>query len=210
MIFYLSVALITTLLFYLANLSVKNKYLFAVLFLLFVLFPSLVGGLRDETVGRDLQTYGIEWFYKAVYSRSFPLYIESVSNPEYGYLLLNYVCGSITSNINFFFFITELLKMVLLGMTAIHFRKKIIAPLLVFSYMLYFYWLGLSMMRQSIALCICLYSMTYFFDAKYWQFLLLCLIAYLFHNSAFVFLGVGVMYWIKDIRFSFLINIAAI
>ena len=66
------------------------------------------------------------------------------------------------------------------------------------------------MMRQSIALCICLYSMTYFFDAKYWQFLLLCLIAYLFHNSAFVFLGVGVMYWIKDIRFSFLINIAAI
>ena len=113
MIFYLSVALITTLLFYLANLSVKNKYLFAVLFLLFVLFPSLVGGLRDETVGRDLQTYGIEWFYKAVYSRSFPLYIESVSNPEYGYLLLNYVCGSITSNINFFFFITELLKMVL-------------------------------------------------------------------------------------------------
>ena len=42
MIFYLSVALITTL-FYLANLSVKNKYLFAVLFLLFVLFPSLVG-----------------------------------------------------------------------------------------------------------------------------------------------------------------------
>ena len=90
------------------------------------------------------------------------------------------------------------------------FRKKIIAPLLVFSYMLYFYWLGLSMMRQSIALCICLYSMTYFFDAKYWQFLLLCLIAYLFHNSAFVFLGVGVMYWIKDIRFSFLINIAAI
>ena len=210
MIFYLSVALITTLLFYLANLSVKNKYLFAVLFLLFVLFPSLVGGLRDETVGRDLQTYVIEWFYKAVYSRSFPLYIESVSNPEYGYLLLNYVCGSITSNINFFFFITELLKMVLLGMTAIHFRKKIIAPLLVFSYMLYFYWLGLSMMRQSIALCICLYSMTYFFDAKYWQFLLLCLIAYLFHNSAFVFLGVGVMYWIKDIRFSFLINIAAI
>lgn len=210
MIFYLSVALITTLLFYLANLSVKNKYLFAVLFLLFVLFPSLVGGLRDETVGRDLQTYGIEWFYKAVYSRSFPLYIESVSNPEYGYLLLNYVCGSIISNINFFFFITELLKMVLLGMTAIHFRKKIIAPLLVFSYMLYFYWLGLSMMRQSIALCICLYSMTYFFDAKYWQFLLLCLIAYLFHNSAFVFLGVGVMYWIKDIRFSFLINIAAI
>ena len=45
MIFYLSVALITTLLFYLANLSVKNKYLFAVLFLLFVLFPSLVGGI---------------------------------------------------------------------------------------------------------------------------------------------------------------------
>ena len=119
MIFYLSVALITTLLFYLANLSVKNKYLF-------VLFPSLVGGLRDETVGRDLQTYGIEWFYKAVYSRSFPLYIESVSNPEYGYLFLNYVCGSITSNINFFFFITELLKIVLLGMTAIHFRKKLL------------------------------------------------------------------------------------
>ena len=67
MIFYLSVALITTLLFYLANLSVKNKYLFAVLFLLFVLFPSLVGGLRDETVGRDLQTYGIKRFIHVLF-----------------------------------------------------------------------------------------------------------------------------------------------
>ena len=59
--------------------------------------------------------------------------------------------------------------MVLLGMTAIHFRKNYCTIVSLF-YMLYFYWLGLSMMRQSIALCICLYSMTYFFDAKYWQF----------------------------------------
>lgn len=206
MIFYLILFIITTLLFYLANKSKKKEFKF-ILFSLFILIPSFIGGIRDTTIGTDLDTYAIEWFYRAQISPTFELYINQIQSPEYGYLLLNYICSRL-GDINFFFFICEFIKIFLVGITLKHFNKNIYTTLSLFIYLLFAYWLGLSMMRQSIALCICFYSLIFFFEKKYTKFILTCIIAYTFHSSALAILLLLIMDMLRKYKFSFIINIA--
>ena len=205
MFFYFILFIITISLFYLANKS-RKKENFIFFFSLFAFIPSFIGGMRDTTIGIDLQTYAIEWFYRAQLSPTFEIYINQIKSPEYGYLLLNYICSQF-GDINLFFFVCELIKIALIGLTLKHFNHNIYATLSLFIYMLFAYWLGLSMMRQSIALCICFYSLIFFFEKKYIKFIFTCIIAYTFHCSALAILLLLIMDWMRKFKFSLLINI---
>lgn len=53
--------------------------------------------------------------------------------------------------------------------------------------------------RQGIATAICLYSVRYVLDRKFWKFMLCLVIAYQFHQSSMVFF---LAYWLVRVRIS--------
>lgn len=181
MLFYLIVAIFTTCAYFFAENS-KKRLTFCFSFIIFLLIPSLVEGLRDWNVGEDMYTYGRTYFIEAQQYNSLVKYISELDDKEYGYRILNYLASRL-GNINIFLFLCAFIKILLVGLTALHFKKSGSMVLFILSYMLIFYWYGFSLMRQSLSLCVSLYSFIYLFEKKYVYFAFLVVIAYLFHNS---------------------------
>ncbi len=195
MFFYLFIGVLTAVL---AQISVnnfdKNKLQFYITFACFILVPSIIEGCRDWNIGQDMYGYGSAYFYDALrYSNVFS-FLNNIDTKEYAYHLLCYFCGKV-GPINLYMFAAALIKMTMIGLTCLHFRKNTIVWLAVLGYMLIFYWYGFSLMRQSLALSICMYSVTYLFDRRYVGFLICIVVAYLFHNSSIFMLFLpAVMY----------------
>lgn len=181
MFFYIIVIIITTSLYYLCECK-SRKEISLFTFVLFVLFPSVVEGCRDTTVGTDMNVYGVEYFINAKYSYSFGLFIKSLESKEYAYHILNYICSKF-GDINLFLFVVAAMKMTLVGLTALHFRNKFPTWIFILCYLLFFYVNEFSLMRQGLAVAVCCYSLTFFSEKKYIPFLLCVFIASLFHGS---------------------------
>lgn len=81
-----------------------NRLLFTLGIFGFILFFSLLGGLRDTSIGIDLRVYGVEYFYYALFSNSFSDLIRNSPTSEYGYIILNYICSLLSTEINFSFY----------------------------------------------------------------------------------------------------------
>lgn len=185
MFFYVVLTLIVTILVQIARNDKKNKNIWLGLA---ILIPSVIGGFRDLTIGQDLDGYGTVYFQIAQRYSSYIAFIKDWETKEYAYATLCYLGHWINGDINTYLFISELIKMALIVKTAWHFRDRVNPCLVVFCYMLFMYWYGLSMMRQSLALACCFFSMIFFFDRRYIHFVVCILVAYLFHNSSLVFL----------------------
>lgn len=185
MLFYILIAVIVTLFVWIAKKNIKGQYFCLATA---ILIPSIIGGFRDGTVGEDLLTYGTYYFETAQRYSNLWQFISDWETKEYAYAILCYTGKSIYNDIHSYLFLSEFIKMVLVVFTAWHFRRIVNPCIVVFSYMLFFYWMGLSMMRQSLALCFCLYSLTFYWDKRYIHFLMCIVLAYLFHNSIVFFL----------------------
>lgn len=183
MAFYIIVGVITSLLSYIAiKFYDQNRTVGIVFIICFILFPSIIEGCRDWDLGSDMLGYGQAFFYNALSYNNIISFVRDVDSKEYGYHILNYLCSRI-GTINVMMFAAALIKMTLVALTCIHFRRLTIPWLMVFCYMMFFYWYGFSLMRQSIALCVSLYSLTFLYDKKYVKFVICALCSYLFHSS---------------------------
>lgn len=181
---YIIVAILASLFAQIASMSYdKNKFLFIISFSLFVLLPSVIEGCRDWNIGEDMLSYGSYAFYNSLGYNNLFDYLRNYPTKEPGFITICFFCGKI-GPINFYMFVVAFIKMMLLGLTCIQFRKNTIIWLAVLGYMLIFYWYGFSMMRQSLALSICLYSATFLYRKKYISYVVCVLISYLFHNSS--------------------------
>lgn len=224
MSFYIIVGIITAVLAQLSvNLYDRNKVSFSICFLVFILFPSIIEGCRNPNIGSDMLGYGSAFFYNAAQYNNVYNLLADLDSKEYAYHIMCYICAKI-GTINLYMFVAALIKMIMLALTCIYFRKKTIVWMAVLGYMLFFYWYGFSLMRQSLAMCISMYSLTYLLDRKYLQFAILLVVAYLFHNSAvfmlymiavlymgrfkyrlfYVVLGVGVVYSLASVLFIYI------
>ena len=61
-------------------------------------------------------------------------------------------------------------------------------------------------LRQNVAIAICLYAIPYIIDRKLWKFLFVVCIAFLFHKTAFVFIGLYFIYPLK-LNYKFYISL---
>lgn len=166
----------------------RERTIRIVLLFLSILVPSCIGGLRDLSVGKDVLLYGTEFFQYAKSCDSIRELFENMDSTEYGYFLLNYLCVRFCNNIHFFLWFSEFFKLSLMIAAVWFFRKKVSSSIIIFSYMIFFWILGLSMLRQSLALSLCFYSLTFYYNKKFTSFILIVLTAYFFHNSAFAML----------------------
>ena len=144
----------------------RERTIRIVLLFLSILVPSCIGGLRDLSVGKDVLLYGTEFFQYAKSCDSIRELFENMDSTEYGYFLLNYLCARFCNNIHFFLWFSEFFKLSLMIATVWFFRKKVSSSIIIFSYMIFFWILGLSMLRQSLALSLCIYSLTFYYNKK--------------------------------------------
>lgn len=184
MLLYLFIGIVTSLL---ARITIsnydRNKILFYVFFPLLILFPSIIEGCRDWNLGSDMLGYGSIYFYDSLHYNKVGTFLSNLDTKEYGYHLLCYFCGKVGS-INLYMFMAGLIKMTMLALTCLHFRKITIPWMVVLGYMLFFYWYGFSLMRQSLAMSICMYSLVFLYEKQYIKYLLFVIIGYSFHNSS--------------------------
>jgi len=173
--------------------------------LIAILVPTLFEGLRDEFVGEDMLGYGSEWFYAMDEDEGLLSMFESAQTPEYAYHLLIYVCKKISQDINLFMTACALIKMSAVTLFAYRMREQLSSILFLFSYYCFFYVTSFSLMRQGIAIAICIYSLYFFMNKELWKFLLMVIIAYFFHNSAILMLLTLPIYYMRNMKYKYYI-----
>ena len=163
-----------------------------------VLLPSLLAGMRDNSVGIDVEVYIVRDMKTAC-----SLQVQSLTDcfaaldraPEYLYMLLVYICSRITADEGLLLFFIQFFTIGPLAMAAVKLRKEISIPLAMATYLFCFYNNTLNMMRQSISCAFILLGAVYYFNNKMKiniKTVICYVIACLFHNSGIM--GVLIIY----------------
>jgi len=168
-----------------------------VYFFLFLLFW-LTAGLRFET--------GVDWpgyttFYtdiEGINNFDFQFsYLFKYSEFEFGYAVLNSIFRTITSNIQLLFLFIAFITNLMLFKSIKKYSDHIIVSLLIYYSTIYFV-LDLSGIRQCIALNIFLISLDSIYKKEFLKYILLIILATLFHTTALFLIP---MYFLLNRKF---------
>ena len=181
---YLSIASITAIF---SELSVraKNKTIKKLCILVTIILPSFFYAVR----------YGIgtDYFnYAAAFDRLQSTAFEG--RFEWAYVSLNLIVGHLGGNLEVLFFITAIIMISFLYFALCEYSNMISVGFAMFTYMLLFYQMSFNMVRQSVAMIICLYSIKFIQRRQLLKFTLIIILALGFHNSVLVFIPVYFLY----------------
>lgn len=167
-----------------------------------VIPPILIAGLRDSTVGFDVELYVLLVFNDIV-SNGHNLidFINLYSDLEIGYLFLNYVIAQVTDLSFVLLLCIHILIIIPLYVTAMKLRMYFPPVLFMFIFYMIFFQETLSIVRQSIALSLSIFAITLFWEKKYVYYVVCMIIAFLFHQTAVIALSFPMIYYFID-RFS--------
>ncbi|UKT63276.1 EpsG family protein [Pedobacter mucosus] len=155
-----------------------------ILFAVGILILFITAGLRFET-GGDWTTYTV--FFNQI--ETLPLVLEGkalIYNRSYmepAYKLINSLVKTLGGNVQVVFFIIALINSVLLYKAL---KKYTIYPLvgLLIYYTSMFFFLDMIATRQGVAVLLFFSSLNFVFERKFWRFLAVMVIAFLFHRSS--------------------------
>lgn len=160
----------------------KNKILnYAVMYFIVLLILGLVAGFRGET-GTDTR------MYKRVYETQnfITIYGDSI---EPGFVMLCKILYALKLPSQAMLFFMCILQSFFV-FKAIEYEKEVIdVRLAIYIYLAILYFSSFNMLRQAVAMGICLYAMVVFLDKKYIQGILFVLLAMQFHEKSFIVLG---------------------
>lgn len=146
-----------------------------------ILYLVFLFSFRSMNVGNDTRNYLI--MFKDMQSISIATYWQDI---EKGYLLINKIIGTFTSNYNVYLFIISLLIFIPLYNFLIDNSKN---PLLsIYIYITIFSIYSFTIFRQAIAISFILLSFYFIKRKKPVKFILLVFIASLIHISALIFI----------------------
>ncbi|MDT2767635.1 EpsG family protein [Globicatella sulfidifaciens] len=156
----------------------KTVYLFATFGLFF-----LLSALRSSYVGNDTEEY-LRVFRNIASSKDFSGYLWRF---EKGYLYLNKILSYITMNQQIILIITSLIIMYGFARFIFKYSKSpVLSTYLFFTFG--YYGMTMNTIRQSIAIVILLYSYDFLRNRRLIKFVLMVIIASLFHRTAIFFL----------------------
>jgi len=170
--------------------------------ILAVLPPILIAGLRDSTVGSDMELYIVPIFNGiASNGQNLMEFIDSYPDMEIGYLFVNYVIAQLTDQPFFLLLCIHILIIIPLYITAMKWRDHLSPVLFMFIFYMIFFQESLSIVRQSIALSFSMLAFTFFWEKRYIQFFLYLIVAFLFHQTVIIALSFPLAYMMVS-RFS--------
>lgn len=197
----------------------NNKFIHCTCVTIGLLLPCILAGLRDFTIGTDVQVYVKPIFECAKKSESFSEYlnmnvntIKIVSDFEIGFSLFVYVITKLFANLQILFFFIELLIVIpiYLGLTKIEKseKSKIWLGMLVFYLM--FFNMSLNIMRQYISISIFFWGICCVLSNeknKNLKCILSIIIAFFFHSSALLGLIIYLIYIVVNHKYKKTIKI---
>ncbi|MBP1564497.1 MAG: EpsG family protein [Oscillospiraceae bacterium] len=173
--------------FYIAELpQFRNKKKGSTLFsIIAIIFPALLAGLRDSSVGTDVELYGNFWFEYAV-RYDFVSYISFADDCGIGiaYALLNYVVSIFTEEVGVFYFVLSFVETTLVYIAAREFKEKISVSFAMFCYYTIFYNNTLNLLRQFLAVSVIFLAYKYLIRERYWISFFIILLGVQCHSSA--------------------------
>ncbi len=198
---YLIVFLISTFFVFLAEISFnKNKKWQGILFsCIGILIPSILAGLRAETIGTDTDIYVKPLYLRVLSANNLSKCLITVNNLtgiELGYCLLVYVITKIFKSIHVLLFVLQLIVFYFVYQFLYYKRDKISMSLGFLVFLLIFYNTSLSISRQSIAMAILLYSLIFNEKKEYGKLVLCMIIGYLFHRTIIVGIPIHIIFYI--------------
>ena len=199
MIIYIISFFISCILLQIASKMKKNNILYYIINGIAILIPCILAGLRNTTIGTDVEVYVRQLFDSAKISDNYFEYqhcswwwiyrVKAVSDFEEAFTLVIFVVQKLTNNIQIVLFIIQLLIIfpIYCGLKKVDCikNKKYLS---MFVYYFSFFNIGLNTMRQYIAISIIFYgTSSLMYDKKYLgtiKFFISLAIAYYFHNSS--------------------------
>lgn len=158
---------------------------------------SFLAAVRKDTIGSDVLTYVNKYFFQARNNANFISYM-SVYPEEYVevlYKALNYIVARFTGNVRVLYFIIEFIDVGFVMSFLWENRKKASVLMGFFVFTMMFYNISYNIVRQTMAVCICLYSFNAARDEKVKKFLFLILTATLIHRSAIIMVLTYPLIW---------------
>lgn len=165
--------------------SKKMKFINFFLLGLSLFVVCYIAAVRDITVGTDVKGYLSRLAYLVANTSGFMNYMH-YADSELFFSILVYI-GYITKNINILFFVVELAVALPIYIYSYLERKNTPFTVNIFIFLVTMYCQSLSMMRQSIAISICILSYYFIDKNKIKTAVSLLIIAVLFHKSAIIF-----------------------
>ena len=166
MVVYLFVFYLTSLFTYIAQRNIKKSGIFYFFSLLAILFPALLAGFRNPGIGTDTLVYVDYIWDKILFVPQWNDFMFSYKNGnfadiEFIYLLLNWLTSHVISDVNGIYFVANAITMYFVYRTAYDNRDRCDMWLSMALFLLLYYNASLNMVRQSIALSICMYAYKY-------------------------------------------------
>ncbi|MBE6751830.1 MAG: EpsG family protein [Ruminococcaceae bacterium] len=175
-----------------------NRGLVFLCSLISILIPSILAGLRDVSLGTDVELYLVPHFETALHTETFSHYMSLIWQKETGYMLLVFLVAKIFGNIQWLLFFIEFIIILCVYIGAWKLRKQISLPLVLLVYYLIFYNDTYNLLRQAIAMAIVFMAVNWLFEKKYVKYLIFVFIAATFHTTAVMGLIVFVVYYFLE------------
>lgn len=171
-----------------------KKRLAILLSIIVILIPSIISGVRDTSIGTDVDKYVGPDFHYAIKSNSIGEYFQK-SEEEPLYAFLNYIVSRFTNNVHYMLFAIQLIMTSLVYITLFKQRKKISMSMGMLVYMVLIYTRFLNLIRQGLAVSVVIFAFNYVEKKKLLKFLACITVASLFHRTAILALPIYVLYW---------------
>lgn len=192
---YIITFIISICFFVLASVFKKiNKFLFYIFTSLGIMIPCILAACRDISIGTDVEVYIKGWFDYAKQCSSFNYFVNNLGIGDFLYLLITYCSAKLFNDISYLFFIIQLLNIVPIVIALNKYDEKVNVPFAMILYFLFFYNMSFNIARQSISLSFFILGFTYLLNGKQKKFFVFLLIAFLFHSSAILGLGVYLIF----------------
>lgn len=163
--------------------KIKKDNLLRFILRIIVLLPVLLlYTLRGVSVGTDTATYG-EYYQ---YIKNFA--VEHIFNYfiEPGYVLLSMFSDRVFGNEIGMHFLSGCLIFGMLTAGIMYYRGKLNEEQSVFIFFMSYFAIACNGIRQMIASCIIFYGVRYILEKKFWKYMLVVLVATLFHKTAVI------------------------
>lgn len=154
-----------------------------------LILPCLLAGLRNPGIGMDSGGWAVDVYNAAALNSNFQQFSEAAAkyvDSGLAFRIVTFVTVRITYSISALFFVIELLILVPTYMSIRNFSSGHHTWIAMLGYYFEFYCLGLSGMRQFIAMSFFIYSISLLWSGKKTLSLVWIVTAILFHTSAVI------------------------
>lgn len=145
---------------------------------------SILAAIRNDDIGKDIETYVIPTFNWAL-KYNFSEFMK-IGNLESGYMIFSFIITNVFKDYHFILFFIQIIISLLIYSFAYKERNRMPMWLVMTVFLLIIYNDTFTMMRQSIAVLLIILSYTSLKEKKYLKTILLYVIAILFHNTAMI------------------------